>query len=105
MATVFQVLDCWAWLGRIYLILCFGIQLFQTAGGGGPKNQPLRGRNLHGSWPCGSTIIVSRLRRARVHKLKFCVPQDTFCCGTVFVKVDMVAHVDPFRDNLLAWQQ
>ena len=69
------------------------------------KNQPLRGRNLHGSWPCGSTIIVSRLRRARVHKLKFCVPQDTFCCGTAFVKVDMLAHVDPFRDNLLSWQQ
>ena len=58
------------------------------------KNQPLRGRDLRGSWPCGSTILGSRLRRACVHKLMFCVAQDTFCCGTVFVKVDMVSHVE-----------
>ena len=58
------------------------------------KNQPLRGRNLRGSWACVSTIIGPRLRRARVHKLMFCVARDTFGCRTVFVKVDMVSHVE-----------
>ena len=27
------------------------------------KNQPLRGRDLRGSWPCGGVLFVSRLRR------------------------------------------